>query len=77
MIEVWCWRQIGFNDDPVAFLDINGFWSPLLTSLQGLVETGFVRQEVMDDLVVAETLDDALDGFASRRGAKFSDKVRS
>src|SRR5262245_28573701 len=75
IIEVWSWRQIGFNDDPVAFLDVAGFWGPLLTALQGLVDAGFVRQEVMDDLVVAETLDEALTGLASRSRTAFGDKV--
>jgi uncharacterized protein (TIGR00730 family) len=75
VIEVWSWRQIGFNDDPVAFLDVGGFWRPLLTALDGLVEAGFVRQDVMDDLVVAETLDDALAGLADRIGARFVDKL--
>jgi uncharacterized protein (TIGR00730 family) len=76
IVEVWSWRQIGFNDDPVGFLDVGGFWSPLLAALQGLVEAGFVRQEVMDDLVVATTLDEALAGLASRVGARFDDKLR-
>jgi uncharacterized protein (TIGR00730 family) len=75
IVEVWSWRQIGFNDDPVAFLDAGGFWTPLLQALQGLVDAGFVRQEVMDDLVVAQTLDEALAGLAARRGAQLGDKL--
>lgn len=77
IVEVWSWRQIGFNDDPVGFLDIGGFWTPLLAALHGLVDAGFVRQEVMDDLVVAETLDEALAGLASRSGARFEDKLHA
>jgi uncharacterized protein (TIGR00730 family) len=77
MIEVWSWRQIGFNDDPVCFLNIEGFWTPLLDALEGLVDAGFVRREVIDDLVVADTLDEALRGLSSRAGATFQDKVRS
>jgi uncharacterized protein (TIGR00730 family) len=76
IIEVWSWRQIGFNDDPVGFLNVNGFWTPLLAALDGLVDAGFVRREVMDDLVVAEDLDDALAGLALRVDATFEDKLR-
>ena len=75
IVEVWSWRQIGFNDDPVAFLNTGGFWTPLLDALQGLVTAGFVRQDVMDDLVVAQTLDEALPLLAARRGATFQDKL--
>ena len=76
IIEVWSWRQIGFNDDPVGFLNVGGFWTPLLEALERLVETGFVRREVMDELVVADNLDDALAGLAARAAADFDDKLR-
>lgn len=76
IIEVWSWRQIGFNDDPVGFLNIDGFWTPLLTVLDGLVDSGFVRRGVIDDLVVAATLDEALESLASRRDTRFEDKAR-
>jgi uncharacterized protein (TIGR00730 family) len=76
IVEVWSWRQIGFNDDPVCFLDVNGFWTPMLAAFQGLVDAGFVRQEVLDDVVVARTLDEALVGLASRQGRGFADKLK-
>jgi uncharacterized protein (TIGR00730 family) len=75
VFEVWSWRQIAFLDDPVGFLDIDGFWQPLLTALHGLVDAGFVGTEVMDDLVVAPTLDEALVGLAARVGVRLPDKV--
>ena len=73
--EVWSWRQIGFNDDPVGLLDVGGFWQPLLAALAGMVGAGFLRQDVLDDLVVATTLDEALAGFATRAGVEFADKL--
>ena len=73
IVEVWSWRQIGFNDDPVGFLNVGGFWTPLLDALDGLVDAGFVRREVMDDLVVADNLDEALAGLASRVGRTDAD----
>lgn len=76
IVEVWSWRQIGFNDDPVCFFDTKGFWQPLLGALQGLVDAGFVRQDVLDDVVVADDLDAALAGLADRVGATFVDKLR-
>lgn len=76
IIELWSWRSIEFNDDPVGFLNLGGFWSPLLNALDGLVATGFVRREVLDDVVVAETLDEALPLLAARRGATFENKAR-
>ena len=69
IIEMWSWRQIGFNDDHVGFLNVGGIWTPLLSALGGLVEAGFIRREVLDDLVIADNLDEALDGLADRLGA--------
>ncbi|CUR61482.1 conserved hypothetical protein [metagenome] len=68
IIEVWSWRSIGFNDDPVGFLDLGGTWTPLLDALSGLVDAGFIRREVLDDVVVADDLDTALTGLTSRIG---------
>jgi uncharacterized protein (TIGR00730 family) len=76
IFEVWSWRQIAFLDDPVGFLNVGGFWDPLLSALHGLVGAGFVRPEVIDDLVVAASLDDALAGLASRVGTRLPDKLR-
>jgi uncharacterized protein (TIGR00730 family) len=75
IFEVWSWRQIDFLDDPVGFLNVAGFWDPLLGVLAGLVEAGFVRAEVIDDLVVAGTLDDALAGLSARVGTRLPDKL--
>lgn len=75
IMEVWSWRQIGYNDDPVGFLDVDGFWTPLLHALDGLAEAGFVRREVLADLVVATDLDTALAGLAERVGAEHAQKV--
>jgi len=69
IIEVWSWRYIGFNDDPVGLLNLGGVWTPLLSALGGLVDAGFIKREVLDDLVVADDLDQALTGLRSRLDA--------
>lgn len=66
IIEVWSWRYIGFNDDPVGFLDLGGLWTPLLGAIGGLAEAGFIRPEVLDDVVVASDLGSALAGLTER-----------
>lgn len=66
IVEVWSWRQIGVNDDPVGFLNVKSFWDPLLASLRQLVDAGFVHGATLDDLVVAESLEEALSGLGER-----------
>jgi uncharacterized protein (TIGR00730 family) len=77
IIEVWSWRHIGFNDDPVGFLNLGGLWTPLLDALEGLVDAGFIRREVLDDVVVANDLDEALTGLTGRLDAVIGDKLRT
>jgi uncharacterized protein (TIGR00730 family) len=76
IVEVWSWRHIGFNDDPVGFLNLGGLWTPLLDALHGLVDAGFIRPEVLDDLVVADDLEAALAGLTGRLDAVIGDKLR-
>lgn len=68
VIEVWSWRSIGFNDDPVGFLNLAGLWTPFLDALGGLVDAGFIHRAVLEDVVVAEDLDTALAGLTARLG---------
>ncbi|AKU16318.1 TIGR00730 family Rossman fold protein [Luteipulveratus mongoliensis] len=63
VFEVWTWQQIGLHDKPVAFYDVDGYWSPLLTALDGMVEAGFVRASARDALVVADNPGDLWAGL--------------
>ena len=54
IFEVWTWGQLGIHKKPCGFLDVNGYYVPLLAFLDGAVERGLVRQEhramaVVDD----------------------------
>ena len=40
IFEVWTWRTIGYHEKPIGFLDVNGFWRPLLDAVQGLADAG-------------------------------------
>ncbi len=43
IFEVWTWAQLGIHAKPVAFLDAEGFYTPLLEFLDRAVDAGFVR----------------------------------
>lgn len=66
IFEVWTWRQICLLDKPVGFLDADGFWTPLLDSLRGIVDAGFLSPSSLGDVVVASDLDSALIALDSR-----------
>jgi uncharacterized protein (TIGR00730 family) len=45
IFEVWTWAQLGIHDKPCGFLDVLGYYSPLLTFLDRAVDAGFVRPQ--------------------------------
>ncbi|GAA3645893.1 TIGR00730 family Rossman fold protein [Microbacterium marinilacus] len=53
--EVWTWLQLGIHRKPVAVYDVRGFWRPMLTMVDRMVEEGFVAEAFRDSLLVATT----------------------
>ena len=43
IFEQWAWRWLGIHEKPVAFLDTNGYWTPLLDAIAGMERRGIVR----------------------------------
>lgn len=50
LFEVWTWGQLGYHAKPLGLLEVNGFFDPLLTFLDHLVQERFVRQPHRDML---------------------------
>jgi len=53
LFEAWTWAQIGIHSKPIALLDVNGFYQPLLAFLRSVVDAGFLKEERLDALLVA------------------------
>ncbi len=58
LFEVWTAGSIGMHGKPVFVLDPDGFYRPLWTYLQSLVDGGFVRQAALDYLRKISTVDE-------------------
>jgi uncharacterized protein (TIGR00730 family) len=64
LFEVWTARTLAMHDKPVIVLDPDGFYAPLWTFLDRLVERRFVRDEAYRAVVVATTVAEALDAVS-------------
>ena len=53
--EALTWAHIGHHEKPVGFLNVGGFYDPLMQMLDQMVAHGFYRHEQRDSLVIAET----------------------
>ena len=70
MFEMLTWRQLGLGDKPCAFLDVDGFYAPLIAMLDRMVEERFLRAEQRRDLWHGEDIDALLDWMRRYRPAQ-------
>lgn len=52
LLEAYTWRQLGYHQKPIALLDVNGYWQPLLALLWKSNAEGFLAKQVLDVLLV-------------------------
>ena len=44
IFEIWTWAQLGLHAKPLGFLDVNGFYSPLMQFLDRAVRERFLKE---------------------------------
>eukprot|EP00756_Hemistasia_phaeocysticola_P052932 Hpha_TRINITY_DN28265_c0_g1::TRINITY_DN28265_c0_g1_i1::g.116857::m.116857/K06966/K06966; uncharacterized protein len=55
ILEILSWRQLGFHERPVIFLNTNGYWTTLVEFLNQSIDRGFVSVPVRSSFYVANT----------------------
>ena len=63
-LEAFTWAQIGIHSKPIAILDVDGFYQPLLSHLRGVVKAGFLSQERLDSLTICPDVDAFLESLS-------------
>ncbi|MBX2955913.1 MAG: TIGR00730 family Rossman fold protein [Cyclobacteriaceae bacterium] len=53
--EILTWKQLGLIHQPIAFLNVDGFYDSLLIQMNAMVKAGFLKDTNMDFVRVAET----------------------
>ena len=57
MFEMLTWRQLGIGNKPCAFLDVDGFYSPLMAMIDRMVEERFLHPDQRTDLWHGDDID--------------------
>lgn len=65
LAEVATWSQLGLHSKPIALLDIDSFWEPLVTQLDRMVSVGLLKQANRDLIQRARSPEEALIVLAS------------
>jgi len=66
LFEVWTTATLDLHHRPIVLLDPEGFYDGLLTWLEQLASTAFVRRAALDRLVLTRSIGDALDEIEKR-----------
>lgn len=53
--EILTWKQLGLISQPVGVLNTNGFFDPLLTQMNHMVQEGFLREENFSSIKTSES----------------------
>ena len=72
MFEMLTWRQLGLGDKPCAFLDVDGFFAPLVAMMDRMVDERFLHADQRRDLWHGEHLDALLAWIRDYRPAQSS-----
>ncbi len=46
ILEVITLRQLGYHDKPVVIVDVDGYWAPLATVFERVIETGYADPSI-------------------------------
>ncbi|GAB3351709.1 LOG family protein [Lysobacter tyrosinilyticus] len=79
MFEMLTWRQLGIGDKPCAFLDVDGFYVPLMTMMNRMVEERFLHADQRRDLWHGEDIDSMIDwmrAYQPAQSSKWMDEKR-
>lgn len=54
LFEVLTWRQLGLHTKSVYLLNVNGFWDPLISLLDHIIEEGFADTSFKESLQIID-----------------------
>jgi uncharacterized protein (TIGR00730 family) len=70
LFEAWSWNALGYHSKPFAILNTAGFWDTMIAFLDHVTASGFMSPARRAQLLVADTIDGAIDGLAAAVGAR-------
>lgn len=60
LFEMLTWVQLGLQNKPIGVLNIEGYFDSLITFIQTMVTSGFLREVDKELLIVSDNIDDLL-----------------
>jgi uncharacterized protein (TIGR00730 family) len=67
LFEAWTWAGLGIHRKPVALLDVEGYWTPLMAMIDRMVAEGFLPAHLRSSLLSETDPGALLDALAAHR----------
>ena len=71
LFELLTWKQLGLHDKPIVIVNMNGYWTKLLETLQHIADKGFMRPDDLRLFVVVDTVEDVPEALKTAPVEKF------
>lgn len=63
LFEIFTWRQLELHPKPIGLLNYNGYYDSLIDFLDNIVANGFMKQEILDLLIIKNDFKDLIDSM--------------
>lgn len=73
--ESFTWKQIGIHKKPIILLNLAGFYDGIISYLNNAEKEGFISSAVCDSLIVASSVEEAMDKLQSAKELELPQKV--
>ena len=61
LFEAWSWNALGYHKKPFCLLNVEGYWDGMIEFIDHATESGFLSARRREQLLVAQTPEEALD----------------
>lgn len=68
LFEVWTWRQLGYHDKPIGLLNVENYYSSMLSFLESTVQQGFMGAWQMDLIRSSDNITDLMEFLVETAG---------
>lgn len=58
--EVLTWRQLGLHQKPIVLMNIGGYWDPLVSLIDHVIDQGFADASLKGFITLSDDVDDTL-----------------
>ncbi|PWU21429.1 MAG: TIGR00730 family Rossman fold protein [Bdellovibrio sp.] len=77
VFEINTWQHLGLHKFPVGFLNVGGFYDPLLRQIEQMVRSGFLKPELQQTAIMGDNIPDLLSRMKSYKAPDVKKWIRA